>query len=463
MANPNDATIDIPLTTVPSRGQTGARKAEDNLPTSGYNRNLTSSETHSNEKAGLFHRHVAGRRRIKAKKAEGEATGREGYGGEEDTLTQMGKIYNKILNFSIITRYFVYVLPLALLIAVPIVVGATATQKAKLGGVRIVWIFTWVEIVWSSLWVSKVFAKFLPSVFQFLCGIVSSGTRKYALVLKSLEIPLSLAGWALASLATFVPLMTRNPDQHAASTKNPKAGDVQPWQLIVNRILAALLVASLIFLAEKLLVQLISISYHRKQFNAKIKESKHNVYLLSLLYDASRALFPAYCNEFAEEDYVINASIEIGAIKKASGHNRSGSATPLRLIQNVGRVGDKITSAFGNVAQEITGKQVFNPSAAHSVVVEALEKTKSSEALAKRLWLSHFVVGSSQMLYKDFQAVYKRPMTELCPHKASLVSSEIRTSSLMIVVLWTQNGRKSYSAPRSPTRVSSVKELFCPS
>lgn len=121
-------------------------------------------------------------------------------------MTQMGKIYNKILNFSIITRYFVYVLPLALLIAVPIVVGATAAEKSKLGGVRVVWIFTWVEIVWLSLWVSKVFAQFLPSVFQFLCGIVSSGTRKYALVLTSLEIPLSLAGWALASLATFIPV-----------------------------------------------------------------------------------------------------------------------------------------------------------------------------------------------------------------------------------------------------------------
>ncbi len=194
--------------------------------------------------------------------------------------------------------------------------------------------------------------------------------------------------------------MTRNPDQRAAAAKNPKAADVQPWQSIIQRILAALLVASLIFLAEKLLVQLISISYHRKQFDAKIKESKHNVYLLSLLYDASRALFPAYCNDFAEEDYVINASIEIPAIKKASGHNRSGSATPLRLIQNVGRVGDKITSAFGNVAHEITGKQVFNPSAAHSVVVEALEKTKSSEALAKRLWMS-FVVEGKEALYQE--------------------------------------------------------------
>lgn len=121
---------------------------------------------------------------------------------------------------------------------------------------------------------------------------------------------------------------------------------------------------------------------------------------MSLLYDASRALFPAYCPEFAEEDYIINDSINI--IDPSSGGNKrkSGSATPLRLLQNVGRMGDKITSAFGNIAQEVTGKQVFNPTSAHSVVVEALEKNKSSEALAKRLWMS-FVVEGKNALYQE--------------------------------------------------------------
>ncbi|KAL8945907.1 MAG: hypothetical protein Q9183_007985, partial [Haloplaca sp. 2 TL-2023] len=149
-----------------------------------------------------------------------------------------------------------------------------------------------------------------------------------------------------------------------------------------------------------LIIQLMSIGYHRKQFNAKIKDSKHNIYLLSLLYSASRALFPAYCNEFMEEDYIINDSLNISDSKKGSGHNRSGSATPLRLLQNVGRFGDKITSVFGNIAHEVTGKQMFNPGSAHSIVVEALEKNRSSEALAKRLWMS-FVVEGKDALYEE--------------------------------------------------------------
>jgi len=66
-----------------------------------------------------------------------------GYDGEEDAITTMGKVYKKILNFSIITRYLVYVLPLGLCIAIPIIVGATAAPGAKIGGVRIVWFFSW--------------------------------------------------------------------------------------------------------------------------------------------------------------------------------------------------------------------------------------------------------------------------------------------------------------------------------
>lgn len=194
--------------------------------------------------------------------------------------------------------------------------------------------------------------------------------------------------------------MTRNPTQRALHDTG-----IKNWQAVVQKILFAALISSLIFLTEKLLIQLISIRYHQKQFNAKIKDSKHNIHLMSLLYDASRALFPAYCTEFAEEDYIINDSINLRENLTGSSHHRSGSGTPLRLLQNVGRFGDKITSAFGNIAQEVTGKQVFNPTSAHSIVVEALEKNKSSEALAKRLWMSFVVEGKSALFQEDIVEV----------------------------------------------------------
>ncbi|KAI4722879.1 hypothetical protein E4T48_00853 [Aureobasidium sp. EXF-10727] len=378
--NNGDATIDIPLQEVHSQ----AYRNDSNTPLTPNGHGLTKTSSHQPP------RNIAGRR---ARRNMGESS--VGYDGEEDTLNRMGRIYNKILNFSIITRYFVYVSPLALCIAVPIIVGATAAPDAKIGGVPIVWFFTWIEVVWLSLWGSKIVSHFLPFVFQFVAGVVSSGTRKYALIIKALEIPLSLAGWAITSLATFMPLMTRNPYGRAHSQGQTH------WMKIMNQVLAAFLVGTLVLLIEKFFIQLISINYHRKQFNARIKDSKRNVFLLGLLYDASRTLFPAY-EVFAEEDYMIADQLNLSMLggKKGGDHKRSGSVTPFRLLQNVGRFGDQVTSAFGNVAQEITGKQVFNPNSAHSIVTGALEKRRTAEALARRLWMS-FVIEGKEALYEE--------------------------------------------------------------
>lgn len=196
--------------------------------------------------------------------------------------------------------------------------------------------------------------------------------------------------------------MTLNPDQ-----KRLNQTGTTDWENIVGNILGAFMVSALVYLAEKLTIQLISIEYHRQQFDSKIRKSKHNVYLLSLLYEASRTLFKEYCPEFIEEDYLINDSIDLAKNKNSSGrhHVRSGSATPMRLLQNIGRAGDKLTAAFGNVAHEVTGKAVFNPTAAHSIVVEALEKNQSSEALAKRIWMSLVVDGKESLYQEDIVEV----------------------------------------------------------
>ncbi|KAF2803860.1 uncharacterized protein BDZ99DRAFT_164356 [Mytilinidion resinicola] len=379
--NASIATMEnIPLETVVSHTPSHARTVQDDSMT---------------EKSGMFHRSPHGRRRLKTLDSKTGAGTRPGAAEEDTALNRMGRIYEMILNFSIVTRYFIYVLPLALCLAVPLIVGATVAEKSTIGKVRIVWIFTWLEIVWLSLWISKIVAHFLPNIFEFVAGVVSAGVRKYALILKSLEIPLSIVGWAMVSLATFIPVTYSVPTAHGEHK-----GNVEHWQTIVRQVLVACLISACILLGERLLIQLISINYHRKQFDSKIKDSKHNIYLLSLLYDASVALFPAYGNDFAEEDYIIQDSLQLSLGSKKGTHARSGSATPMRLLQDVGRFGDKVTSAFGHIAHEVTGKKVFNPNSAHSIVIEALEKKRSSEALAKRLWMS-FVVEGKNELYQD--------------------------------------------------------------
>lgn len=383
-AHEGDVTIDIPLEGLdPLTGENGPVAARMN----------------TTEKAALLRSRSPGGgfRRSLPPSRDGKHIG---YDGEADTITRMGEIYNKILNFSIVTRYTLYIAPIALIIAVPIVIGATAAKNAKIGGIAMDWFFVWIEVVWLSLWTSKVFAKLLPLIFASVVGIVSSGVRKYALVLKALEIPISLVGWALTSLATFVPIMMRNPNSRARNLAEPH------WVTIINRILAAALIASIVFLVERLLIQLLSINYHRKQFAARIKQSKRNVQLLSILYDASKKMFPLYCQEFAEEDAIISHQLDLSlGRKRKPGHGRSGSNTPMRIIRNVGRFGDQVQAAFGGLASEIAGKQVLDNDVNYATVIRALERSRSCEALARRLWLAFVIEGNESLFIDDLYEV----------------------------------------------------------
>ncbi|KAK7920977.1 hypothetical protein PG985_008999 [Apiospora marii] len=383
----------IPLAPVRSTASsTGARKPSQAMPNADSN-----TPTNGNEKQGFFHR---GRRRAQPAPSRSDTLG-----SHEVKVNAMGKIYNKIIGFSIVTRYLVYIVPVGIILAVPLIVIAVTDNldtpvgqthggkdgKEIISGPPMWKLFLWIELAWLTLWGAKVVVHLMPPVFMFFCGVVSAGTRKYATVIRALEIPLSLFLWALASWLIF---------------KNLISGQFDPlgWVSTLKTILGALFVSTAVFLVEKTIVQLISITYHQRSFANRIKDSKREVFLLGLLYDASRTLFPMYCPEFAEEDYIINDSIEM-MLGGKKGKRKNGAATPMRLIGNVGRIGDKVTSVFGNLASEITGRQVFNPNSAHSIVVEALEKARTSEAMAKRIWMSFVCEGKDALFVEDIVEV----------------------------------------------------------
>ncbi|KAI0871612.1 serine/threonine protein kinase [Hypoxylon argillaceum] len=393
----NVADGDIPLTQIRSNASsTGARKANQGLG-SGFEQGDSSGDN-GDEKHHFFHR---GRRQ--AKKEEAVRSG-DDLAGNDHSLNAMGRIYNRIVDASGLTRYLLYIVPVGILLAVPIVVLAaldkrndipvgTGSDGAK--GPSLFFFFIWVEVGWLTLWGGKLVAWLLAPAFMFFTGVISPGTRKYAALLRNLQIPLSLFFWALADWLVFVNILQRG---HTKVS----------WVNTVATILGASFVSSAIFLGEKAFVQLISISYHQRSFANRIHDSKRDVHLLGLMYDASRQLFPMYCDEFIEEDEIINDSIEmlLGGKKKWKRNRKSGGAViPAKLIGNVGRFGNKVTSAFGNIASEITGKQVFNPNSAHSIVIEALEKAKTSEALAKRIWMSFVVEGKDSLYSEDIVEV----------------------------------------------------------
>ncbi|KAK1774807.1 Mechanosensitive ion channel-domain-containing protein [Copromyces sp. CBS 386.78] len=412
MMEPNDIPLQPVRTNATTSSSTGARKLDQTLS----NALGTVESPPTTEKHGLFHKSSkssrrqagpSGRRRVRDLSRPGTNM------SEEKKFNALGRMYRKIVSFPFVTRYLIYIIPIAFLLAIPLFVlpftgnvnniqlGTSDDDKENY---TLFWLFLWIEISWLSLWTAKLVAHFLPWVFMFLCGVVSAGTRKYANVLAALEINLSLFLWSLASWLVF---------------KFRFTDDSLEWVHTIKRILLSVFISLGVLLGEKAIVQLISISYHQRSFANRIQDSKRDIYLLGLLYDASRTLFPMYCPEFVDEDYVISDSINALLMRDRAEKARGGTSTPMRLVGDVGRIGDKITSVFGNLASEITGKNVFNPTSAHSIVIEALEKVRSSEAMARRIWMSFAAEGEEALLLDDIIEVlgaHHREEAEECFH-----------------------------------------------
>jgi hypothetical protein len=122
--NMDDQTRDIPLQTVVSHTPT--------------------SSNEKSEKTGMFSR---GRRRLaKIDSRTGAPLPPRGDQEEKTAINHMGRIYTKILNYSIVTRYMIYVAPVALLLAIPIILSQTGTITGAIGNTKQKNFWIWIEI-----------------------------------------------------------------------------------------------------------------------------------------------------------------------------------------------------------------------------------------------------------------------------------------------------------------------------
>jgi hypothetical protein len=325
--------------------------------------------------------------------------------GEEEThLNEMGRLYERILTYGTGTRYSIYIIPVALILMIPMIVGATkvSSNPAKdpgIGGIRVVWFFTWIESVWLTYWAMKLVARLLPKIFSYFAGVVSSET-KYARVLENLQDTITFFGWVVVSFVLYEVLFS------TSANGNTPGG----WTKQFKQVLGAILVSTIIFAIEKIFVQLVSVNYHARSFNNKIGQARRNVYLLGLLFDASRTLFPEYGKDFLEEDYIIHSHLEAFVRKGWMGQGnpdakQRNSHSHGRIFKGIGRLSNKVNSVFGNISAELTGKSVLPERAAQTIVTEALEKTRSTKALAHRLWFSFVVEGNNALHLSDIQDV----------------------------------------------------------
>ncbi len=66
------------------------------------------------------------------------------------SLPQFVKFYNYLLNVSIITRWFLFIVPLMAIIWIPGILGLTTAPKATIWGVKLLWWSIWLSILWGG-------------------------------------------------------------------------------------------------------------------------------------------------------------------------------------------------------------------------------------------------------------------------------------------------------------------------
>ncbi|ODQ65481.1 hypothetical protein NADFUDRAFT_47128 [Nadsonia fulvescens var. elongata DSM 6958] len=336
-------------------------------------------------------------------------------------IKQIRNGYLYLYRLSVYTRNFLYWLPLALILFIPLAVGAWGNKDASLGKTKIMWIFIWTEVIWASLWVSRLFAYTLPMIFKIFASVFSPSIKKYSTIIEAMQIPITLIFWSFSSWITFLPIMTQNP--HAS----PTADGTQQWQTTLSNILVSLFISSIVYTAERVFIHFISISFHRTQFAGRIKDNKLALRTLAKLFDASRLVFPLYSPEFAEEDYLIASGISIekqnfnSQISGQGGSHAPGfgvgdynsqvdpngkiaarvrqSRNIKRIFGGVGRVVGATSNVLSTVSNDIKGKARSSPS--YNLVINSMSSRGIATCLARRIWMSLVLEDSDGLTIND--------------------------------------------------------------
>jgi hypothetical protein len=70
--------------------------------------------------------------------------------------TGCGMAFRRVHDSVWLVRYFMYIMPVFLVLLVPVLLGLFVFQEATVGDVRLLWFSIWLEIVWLSLWAARV-------------------------------------------------------------------------------------------------------------------------------------------------------------------------------------------------------------------------------------------------------------------------------------------------------------------
>ena len=305
----------------------------------------------------------------------------------QDPTTTFAKVFVKVHNSSFLVRYFTYITPGVLVFLIPLLVGALAYPDAHVGGVELTWFAIWLEIFWLTLWAGRIVAKCIPPPVGIVASLFTNNQKKWRDLAKQLELPAALFFWWLAVEISFLPTMTNH---HVDGTKGAKE-----WEVIVNKIIIAIFVGFTLNFIEKIIIQLIAISFHLRTYADRIEINKFQIGSLTKLYTHSKTLLAMDDRDFEESGDTTRSS---------------GIKTPMQYANNARRVArsalNRVGDVAGAVAGDFTGRQVVKSNHPHQVVLTLLSTSHGSQVLARRLYRTFAKEGFETVFPGDLKSAF---------------------------------------------------------
>ena len=310
-----------------------------------------------------------------------------GFRPPEHPEGNLAKAFKRVHDSNFLVRYFMYIVPLVLIILVPLLLGGMVFKRATVGGVRLLWFCVWLEIVWLTLWCGRILAKSLPWPVGLVSSIFTNNSKKWRDMCKQLEIPATLFFWLLAVLISFLPVMIHHHLEGGPVTK--------PWEVSMNKVIISLFTGATLNFGEKIIVQLIAISFHLRTYADRIEINKFQIGSLTKLYLYSKEKIAMEDSDFEE--------------RTPSGPG-SGARTPMQLLSEAQKktqsVFGKVGDVAGKVAGDFTGKAVTKSTHPRQLVITLLNSPTSSQVLARRLYRTFVREDADTVVAEDLKHAF---------------------------------------------------------
>lgn len=320
---------------------------------------------------------------------------------EPQKKTWLTKLWKWVKKFPRVLRYIFYAFPIGILLLIPILLAIFVFDKEKLvggkNGVELLWFGIWLEVVWLTLWATRIVAAIMPSLFRFTVSTIGSNNdKKWRDIGRQLELPTALFLWLLTVLVSYHPVL----DNHKHSPDGQRPGSNAAWIGIVFKIIIAAFTMAALNLVEKVLIQWIATSFHRRTYSHRIKENQMVISFMVTLFEYARTQIEA-------QDPVWDSSVTGAGYSTA---HSSGNRTPMMAIkENATRAWSKVGGAATRMAGDFTGRRILKNNHPRKVVVELLRNTSSSYTLARVFYRTFVKPGNSTISLEDLQPAFPTP------------------------------------------------------